>query len=137
MTLNLSYSFLNRNVQYDFSELPNISPVNTSISLLPTIPTNKFIGTASFRFPHQILAIINERYESGLLLQDTTYATTSSLFLPYSESYATTDIFAVVPIRTGITAQAGIKNLLDRNYYYTAGYPEAGRNWFFNIRYNY
>ena len=137
LTLNLSYSFLNRNVHYDFSELPNISPVNTSISILPTIPKNKFVGTASFRLPHQILAIVNERYESGLLVQDTTYATTSPLFLPYSESYATTDIFAVVPIRAGITAQAGIKNLLDRNYYYTAGYPEAGRNWFFNIRYTY
>ena len=35
------------------------------------------------------------------------------------------------------TVQAGIKNLLDRNYYYTAGYPEEGRNWFVNLRYQF
>ena len=70
-------------------------------------------------------------------MQDTTYAPASPLFLPHSESYATTDLFAFVPIRAGITVQAGVKNLLDRNYYYTAGYPEEGRNWFMNVRYQF
>ncbi len=137
LTVNASYSFLNRNIAYDFTSLPNVSPVNTSISILPTLPKNKLVGTVTYRFPHQILAIFNERYESGLTLQDTTYATTSPLFLPYSESYATTDIVAVIPIRFGVTLQAGVKNLLDRNYYYTAGYPEEGRSWFANLRYHF
>jgi len=137
LTLNASYSFLNRDITYAFASLPNVSAVNTSISILPTLPRNKVIGTVTYRLPHEILAILNERYESGLLLQDTTYATTSPLFLPYSESYATTDLIAVVPIRAGISLQAGVKNLLDRNYYYTAGYPEEGRNWFFNMRYRF
>ena len=100
--------------------LPDASAVNTS-SIPPVLPKNKFTGTVSYRLPHEILAIFNERYEGGLTLQDTTYATTSPLFLPYAESYATTELLAVV--------QAGVKNLFDRNYYYTAGYPETGRNW--------
>jgi hypothetical protein len=25
----------------------------------------------------------------------------------------------------------------DRNYYYVAGYPEEGRNWFLNLRYRF
>jgi len=137
LTLNASYSFLNRNIVYDFGSLASVSAVNTSVTILPTLPKNKFVGTVSYRLPHRILAILNERYESGLTLQDTTYAATSPLFLPYSESYATTDLFAFVPIRAGITVQAGIKNLLDRNYYYTAGYPEEGRNWFMNVRYQF
>jgi iron complex outermembrane receptor protein len=137
LTLNASYSFLNRNIHYDFGSLANVSSVNTSITILPTLPKNKFVGTVAYHLPHQILAILNERYESGLTLQDTTYATTSPLFLPYSESYASTDLFAVVPVRSGVTVQAGVKNLLDRNYYYTAGYPEIGRNWFVNLRYHF
>jgi iron complex outermembrane recepter protein len=137
LTLNASYSFLNRDIHYDFGSLASVSAVNTSITILPTLPKNKFVGTVSYRLPHQILAILNERYESGLTLQDTTYAATSPLFLPYSESYATTDLFAVVPIHSGVTVQAGVKNLLDRNYYYTAGYPEIGRNWFVNLRYHF
>lgn len=135
--LNASYSYLNRDITYGFSSLPNVSAVNTSITILPTLPKNKFIGTASFRLPHQILAILNERYESGLILQDTTYAPTSPLFLPYPESYATTDLIGMAPIRAGISVEAGVRNLFDRNYYYTAGYPEIGRNWFANLRYRF
>jgi iron complex outermembrane recepter protein len=33
--------------------------------------------------------------------------------------------------------QAGIKNVLDRNYYFNTGYPEAGRNWYLNGRYHF
>jgi len=137
LTLSASYSFLNRNISYDFSELPNASAVNTSITILPTLPKNKAIARVSYRFPHQIQAIVAERYESGLLLQDTTYASTSPLYVPVSEAYATTDIFALVPVRKGFSFQAGIKNLLDRNYEYTAGYPEAGRTWFINGRFQF
>jgi len=137
LTVSASYSYLNRDITYDFGSLANVSTVNTSITILPTLPKNKFVGTVTYRFPHQIMAIVNERYEGGLTLQDTTYASTSLLFLPYGESYATTDIVAVVPIRSGISVQVGVKNLLDRNYYYTAGYPEEGRNWFFNLRYHF
>jgi iron complex outermembrane receptor protein len=30
-----------------------------------------------------------------------------------------------------------VRNLFDRNYYYTAGFPEEGRNWFLNLRYRF
>jgi iron complex outermembrane receptor protein len=30
-----------------------------------------------------------------------------------------------------------VKNLFDRNYYFNAGYPEEGRNWYFNLRYRF
>jgi hypothetical protein len=33
--------------------------------------------------------------------------------------------------------QAGVKNLLDRSYYYNAGFPEAGRTWSLNVRYSF
>ena len=137
LSLNASYSFLNRDITYQFNDLPNVSAVNTSITILPTLPRNKFVGTAAYRFRHDITALVTERYESGLTLQDTTYAAASPLFLPYSESYATTDIGLMVPIRAGLTIQGGIKNLLDRNYYYTAGYPEEGRSWYVNLRYHF
>ena len=137
LTLNASYSYLNHDIHYEFSSLPNVSAVNTSIGILPTLPRNKVVGTATVRLPHQILAIVNQRYESGLRLQDTTYVTASPLFLAYSEAYAATDIGVVAPIWAGASVQAGVKNLFDRNYFYTAGYPEAGRTWFLNFRYRF
>jgi outer membrane cobalamin receptor len=53
----------------------------------------------------------------------------------YGTSFGTMDIGTVVPIAAGFSMQAEIKNLFDRDYYYTVGYPEAGRNWYFNGRY--
>ena len=86
---------------------------------------------------HDILAIFNERYEGELLLQDTTYVATSPFLVPFSAAYAATGLIGVVPIRSRMSLQAGVKNLLDRNYSYTAGYPEKGRNCFFNFRYKF
>jgi outer membrane cobalamin receptor len=56
----------------------------------------------------------------------------SPLFQPFGESFATMDLGAIVPIYRRPRVQMGIKNVFDRNRYYTAGYPEEGRNWFLN-----
>lgn len=137
LTLNASYSYLNRTIKYDFASLAGVSAINTSVTILPILPKNKVIGTATYRTYRQILGIVNFRYEGGLTLQDTTYAATSPLFLPYRQAFATVDLGVVAPIWKGAIAQAGVKNVLDRNYYYNAGFPEAGRTWFLNIRYSF
>ncbi|HUK33392.1 MAG TPA: hypothetical protein VLV86_05755, partial [Vicinamibacterales bacterium] len=137
LTLDASYSFLDRSITYDFTRVPTVSQVNTSVIILPTLPRHKFVGTASVRLPRQITGMISVRSEAGLTLQDTTYATTSPLFLPFNESFATMDLAGVIPLYRGARLQAGIKNVFDRNYYYTAGYPEEGRNWFVNLRVNF
>jgi iron complex outermembrane recepter protein len=136
LTLDVNYSYLNRNLLYDFSGRVDISQVLTSIQLLPTYPKNKVLFNASLRLPHEILATGTFRYEGGITLQDTTYKTVPAN-LAFASSYGTVDIGTVVPIQAGFSVQAGIKNVFDRNYYYTAGYPEAGRNWYFNARYRF
>ena len=137
LTLNASYSYLNRTIHYDFASLAGVSAVNTSITILPILPRNKVLATASVRTFHQVMGILNVRYEGGLTLQDTTYATTSPLFLPYAQSLATTDLGIIAPVWRGTTMQLGVKNVFDRNYYYNSGFPEAGRNWFLNFRYRF
>ena len=137
LTLDASYSYLNRSLTYDFAGFGNVSRVNTSIMTLPTLPRNKLLGTATARLPRGILAMASLRYESGLTLQDTTYSATTAAGMPFAESYATVDLGISAPVWKGISAQSGVKNLLDRNYAYTAGYPEIGRNWYFNLRYRF
>jgi len=102
-----SYSYLNRRIQYDSSSLPGVSPANTNISILPILPKNKLVGTATVRAFRQVLGIVNFRYEGGLTLQDTTYATTSPLFAPYREALSASDLGVIVPVRKGATAQVG------------------------------
>ena len=136
LMLDVNYSYLNRNMEYDFGADINPADVLTSILILPTYPKNKVVFNATLRLPHEILAVGNYRYEGGIQLQDTTYRTAPGN-LPWSTSYGTVDLSTVVPIAAGFSLQAGVKNLFDRNYYYTAGYPEAGRNWYFNARYRF
>jgi hypothetical protein len=38
LTLNASYSYLNRTIQYAFGSLPTVSAANTSITILPILP---------------------------------------------------------------------------------------------------
>jgi iron complex outermembrane receptor protein len=135
--LNTSYTYLNRNIDYKFGSLAGVSAANTSINVLAPLPKNKFVGTATLRTFRQVQAIANFRYEGGLTVQDTTYAANSPQFLPYREAFATVDLGFVAPVWKGALMQAGVKNVLDRYYYYNPGYPEAGRNWYTNVRYTF
>jgi iron complex outermembrane receptor protein len=137
LTIDAGYSYLNRTITYDFVNNPAVSQIRTSIVVLPPLPRNKFVGTATFRAPHNISGMFSARYEGGITLQDTTYATTSVLSHPFGEAFATADIGAIVPIYKQGTVQVGVRNVFDRNYYYVAGFPEAGRNWFLNLRYHF
>ncbi len=134
LTLDANYTYINRTLNYDFVNYPEVSQINTTIQILPTLPRNKAILNAVLRLPREVLALAIFRYESGISLQDTTYRPAGN---PYGSCYGVLDLGTIVPIWKGASMQAGVKNLFDRDYYYTAGYPEAGRNWYFNLRYRF
>jgi iron complex outermembrane recepter protein len=145
LVLDASYSYLNRNLTYEFDKLPDVSEVNTTIDILPSLPRNKVMLNATFELPRTILAMFTYRFEGGLSLQDTTWSSSqfetaeayNEAIRPVGASHSIVDIGVVAPIAKGFSVQAGIKNLFDRDYYYAAGYPEAGRNWYFNSRYTF
>ena len=118
-TLVANYSYLNRSI----TGTPGIFPYGT--------PRQKTVGTATVRLPGGVLGILAGRYESGEVgMSD------NGLPLPVSK-FATFDLGAAAPIRAGMSLQAGVKNLFDRNYYYWEGFPEEGRNWYFTLRYKF
>jgi iron complex outermembrane recepter protein len=135
LTMEISYSYLNRRLDYGFDENPNVDKVNTSILTLSSVPKNKVIANATVHLPRQIIGMATFKYEGGLTLQDND---AFGNYLPsHSTSFGTVDLGTVVPVYKGISLQAGLKNLFDRDYYYNAGYPEAGRTWYFNGRYRF
>lgn len=134
LTLDLTYAYLNRVIG---SVLPSNITLSSALVLPNGLPKNNARARATVRLPHQILAFVTARYQGGITLQDTSFTKNTAPWEPYGESAATFDMAAIVPIRAGVTFEAGIKNALDRNYYYTAGYPEEGRNWYTNLRYRF
>jgi iron complex outermembrane receptor protein len=119
VTLDANYSYLNRSN----SGVPGAFPTGT--------PRHKTIGTATTRLPRNITAILSARYQSGIVAMSD-----NGLPLPAAK-FATFDLGSIVPIRAGATMQVGLKNLLDRNFYYWEGFPEEGRNWYLTLRYTF
>lgn len=134
LTFDANYSYINRNLLYKWEDMPDVSKLYTTIDLLVGMPKHRVIFNATGELPHQILAMATYRYEGGITLQDTTY---TPVLPAYGTGFGVVDLGTVVPLYEGLSVQAGIKNLFDRDYYYTAGYPEMGRNWYFNMRYKF
>lgn len=136
--VDANYSYLNRTI--DTGSLPSgytwYGAANT-LTLPTGVPKNKAVATISFILPYDIKATVTELYEGGITLQDTTYSTTAAGYKPFREAHGVTDLGFTVPVQNRFEAQAGVKNLFDRNYYYSAGYPEIGRNWYINLRYHF
>jgi iron complex outermembrane receptor protein len=133
LTVDASWSYINRTIEYD----PDVQRLDPEALILPTLPRNKVFLNATVELPHEILALFTFRHEGGLELQDTTYGSGDTGYIPFAASHSVVDLGTVAPLAKGFSLQAGLKNLLDSNYYYTPGYPEAGRNWYFNMRYRF
>lgn len=119
MTVDASYTYLNRSI----SNTPGVFPQGT--------PRHKTIATVTGRLPRNATGLLSARYVSGIVAM-----ADNGLALPVAK-FATVDVGALVPIRAGAAIQAGVKNLLDRNYYYWEGFPEEGRNWYLTLRYTF
>ena len=67
------------------------------------------------------------------------YWSTSADDGPYRKSpnFATVDIKAVYDITKNFSVEAGVRNLFDQEYAYSAYYPEQGRNFFVGVSANF
>jgi iron complex outermembrane recepter protein len=63
--------------------------------------------------------------------------TNDSGWIVPASKFATVDLGGIIPVYAGASLQVGVKNLFDRNYYFQEGFPEAGRSWYFNMRYRF
>jgi len=135
LTVDGNYTYLNRTI--GTAVLPSGASISSALVLPTGIPKHALVGNASVRLPYHVMGFVSARYLGGITLQDTSYPGTSSLYLPHGSAFATVDLGATIPIRERFNAQVGIKNAFDRMYYFTAGYPEEGRNWFLNLRYRF
>jgi iron complex outermembrane receptor protein len=94
-------------------------------------PKNKLVATAGYQLPRNCQLLAALRYEGGAV-------ETNRAGEPVAASkFAKVDFGGVIPIYSGAVLRAGVKNLFDKNYYYKEGYPEPGRNWYVNMRYQF
>jgi iron complex outermembrane recepter protein len=117
-----NYTYLQRSISGP-SNMPAVFPTGT--------PKHKAIATGNWRMPRGVLMLATFRYESGAYNLDN-----KNIIFPASR-FATVDWGMTIPMGNIASLQCGIKNLLDRDYYYQEGYPEAGRNFYTNLRFRF
>ena len=133
LTLDASYSYINRTIEYEAD--PEELGIDLDYMILYTLPKHKIVVNGFVDLPHKIQALATLRFEGGVNVQDQSYR--SSPPPPFSVNNALVDFGVTSPSIQGFSWQVGVKNIFDRYYFYTPGYPEAGRNWYFNTRYRF
>ncbi len=106
------------------------------------LPKHKAVIMATLHLPLRAELNSTLRYEGGnKAVDDFSTGPHSNPTYDYEifpmSNFATLDMGGWIPIYKSATFQAGIKNILDRNYYQVLDYPEEGRNWFVNMRYQF
>jgi iron complex outermembrane recepter protein len=108
----------------------------TTVPFVPSVfptgsPKHKTITTANWQLPYEITMMATFRYEAGAFTVDQ-----ANTFYKVP-GFASVDWGMTFPISHVANLQTGVKNLLDRNYYYQEGFPEPGRNWYMNLRFRF
>ncbi|HWW87283.1 MAG TPA: TonB-dependent receptor, partial [Vicinamibacterales bacterium] len=117
VTLDANYSFLHREI----TGVSGVFPTGT--------PTHKVVATATARLPRSATALVSMRHESEIVAMSD-----NGLPLP-TGAFTTVDLGGTMPVRNGVSVQAGVRNVFDANYYYWEGFPEAGRNGYITVRF--
>ncbi|SDF77238.1 iron complex outermembrane recepter protein [Dyadobacter soli] len=116
LKLGSNYSFIKRK-----------NKTNPAI-LFTNVPEHKVFAYADFSFLK--VANLLASVENNSSRYSTSYGTKAG-------AYTLVNAKASVKLYKFISAEAGINNIFDKNYSLVEGFPEAGRNFFVNLVFNY
>lgn len=94
-------------------------------------PRHKSYSMLNYRWPFNISTFADLTYEGGR------WQSNDAGRVSRAPSFAAIGLGGTARVFRDGEIQAGINNLLDRNYFYVQGYPEAGRNFYINLRYRF
>ncbi|CAL63548.1 TonB dependent receptor [Herminiimonas arsenicoxydans] len=97
--------------------------------LLTEVPAHKLVAYAKWAAMPKLNVIANAEYNSRRYTNDTGTRVAAGFTLVNAKlSYA---------LQKDVTLEAGVNNMFDRNYAYTEGFYEEGRNFFANLNYRF
>ncbi|BDC51399.1 TonB-dependent receptor [Bryobacterales bacterium F-183] len=114
-----NYTYLSRRNQTQ----PNVIQLDT--------PRHKTYSMLTFRPGARVTAFADFAYEGGR------WNANDSGRVQRAPSFGVFGLGATARLYREVELQTGVNNLGDRNYFLWEGYPEAGRNYFVNLRYRF
>jgi iron complex outermembrane receptor protein len=94
-------------------------------------PRHKTYSMLSYRWMDRVMTFFDLTYEGGR------WNSNDAGRVLRAPSFGAVGIGGTARVWRVTELQAGVNNLLDRNYTYVQGYPEAGRNFYVNLRYRF
>jgi iron complex outermembrane receptor protein len=116
LRVDANYTYLKRN---------NLS---SPAIFLTDVPQNKVFASVQYTPISKLYIMVSEEYNSKRY--STSYGTVSGAFY-------LANVKAHLTLVKGFAVEGGVNNLFDRNYTLVEGFPEAGRNYFANLIFNY
>ena len=92
------------------------------------VPKNKLFAFIQYQISDRLYMQINTEYDSKRY--STSYGTTTGGYTLFNTKIS-------VKVWKYFSTEAGVNNILDRNYATVEGYPQPGRNYFVNFVYKY
>ena len=116
---NFAYTYID-------SELKEAS--NPDIKYITAIPEHTFNAHAKYTPLSKLSFMPLVRVESERYVDNT-------VSTPTTKAFVVVDLKVAYQATKAIELSGGIKNMFDKNYYYTEGYPMEGRNYYATARY--
>ncbi|WP_118842913.1 TonB-dependent receptor plug domain-containing protein [Haemophilus haemolyticus] len=111
---------------YTYTQAKN----KTKHLIVTDIPKHKFFAYVDWRIVPSVALYISQEAEHGRYYLDD--AKTVKL-----SGFGNTNAKVIYNATKQLSLEAGVSNIFDKNYYYQAGYPEEGRLFFSNMRYQF
>lgn len=112
-------------LNYSFIKRENIT--NPEV-LFTDVPENHIFAAMEFKFNKKLNFNINGEYSAKRY--STSYGIESPEFTVFNSQIS-------YEFNNGISLESGLNNIFDKNYTISEGYPEAGRNYYFSLYYNF
>ena len=117
--------FINFLLNYSFIKRKNIT---NSELLFTDVPENHIFSSTELKLNKNLRFNINGEFSSKR------YSTSYGVISP---EYTVLNTQITCNFINGIALETGVNNIFDKNYTVTEGYPEAGRNYYFSVYYNF
>ncbi|OOF58274.1 TonB-dependent receptor plug domain-containing protein [Rodentibacter genomosp. 2] len=102
--------------------------------IIRNIPQHKFFAYVDWKIVPNISLYISQEAEHGRYSTD---GMGKKSRLVKVSGFGVTNTKVTYDVTKKFSVEAGVSNLFDKNYYYQAGYPEEGRLYFSNVRYQF
>lgn len=117
-------------LQANYTYLSRRNMTQPALPMVDT-PRHKTFSTLIYQLGARLYLMADLRYEAGRYYQN------DAGRFGRASNYALVDLGASARLPRRLELQAGVHNILDRNYLLVDGYPEAGRTVSANLRYRF